>query len=185
MILAGGLLHRRVGPRFVFGYVGALTSLVSRGPMRTRDFALGFSRVCECMIARLSGRAIPMRRRVRFIGGCYRLRRVDSPRAVRVRVTRRLREYGSGALPLDVRVVMRGTVGRGYRAGRTPLSVSVCHRSRCIVMEGILGPVGDSLPAARGKLSGLHLHCDRLKGRLIIDGSGGCFRIGLPVLSGS
>lgn len=175
-------LRGRLGPRFLFGDLGALVTRVRCGPTGTIRFAGRLSDICHCILRDRSGILMPLDRRLRFVGSCLFLRRIQLKGYVDCGY-RLPRSCPRTVLPpLALRLLMRGIVGRGSVASGGPVRVGVRVRGCCLAMDGPVRPGGDGSASSKMKLGGLSGHYGLLLNRkVVIAGTGGLFAMGMPL----
>lgn len=175
-------LRDRLGPRFLFGDLGALVTRVRCGPNGTIRFAGRLSDMCHCILRYRSGALMALARRLRFLRSCLFLRGIHLKSYVDYGyyVTSNCADYVLP--PLALRLLTRGIVGRGSVALDGPVGVSVQLRRKCLIIDGPVRPGGDRR-SPNMKLGGLSGHYRLvLNGRVVIRGSRGMFVMGMPLL---
>lgn len=178
------ILGGRVGPRFLFGDLGILTSLTCRSARGAGQFTGGLSAICHCLLAARNETAIAIRRRLSFMRSCLCLRRVHFNSTLRIRVRSSLQGRRYLIVPTDVRVLIRGTLGRGVDAGGSPLVIRVSVKGRKVAMHGGLRLHG-CITDGKTKLGGLRQRCTLCNALIRVLGSRGRFIIGLPFINKS
>lgn len=177
-------LRGRLGPRFLFGDLGALVSRVRCGPRGTMIFARGLSSICHCVLGDRRRKLIALHSRLRFLSSCVCLRRIHLKGYVRLRGGVAPALLGGGVPSLALRLLVRGIVGRGVVGVRGPVIVrlSCSSGSRALSMEGGVG-LGGSITGSKVKLGGLSTHCLLVYGlRVAVVSSSRCFAMGVPLL---
>lgn len=180
------ILGGRLGPRVLFGSLGALHSLIHRGRSQTRSCVRRLSRMLQCALRNGRSRYIALHRRVSFISTCVFLLGVHFRSGLQFRVGVARGSRRCLLPPVSVRVLVRGTMGRGRVDGHHPLAVAVTASSRRkLLMDG---PVRSGLATAANanvKLIGLSGHCHLLFQRRVRVARSEGFAIHVPLVQGS
>lgn len=180
-----GSLGLRVGPRFVFGGFGGLLRLVRRSAGLTNGFLDGLSGICQCVVAGLSQGLVPIESRVGFLRSCLCLVRIHRIKKIIAGVDLRLGRYGKCLPPTILRLLIRGTVGRGNFSVRGPLFVSVALSSSCVAIHGLGSSLLSGVRSANLNRGGVVRHCSLLySGGIGVRGTRGFCSIDLPVVGG-
>ncbi len=138
-------LGRRIGPRFLFGSLGVLSYLVySRGARETDTCARGLTKVCQCVVGDRSRVIIPLESRLIFIKLCVSLLGRQFPANFRIRVGIPRRCVKGFILSYSLRLLVRGTAGRGDMDRRGPLVVGVrTSRSHVEIAGGVVPGIAE------------------------------------------
>lgn len=177
-------LRDRLGPRFLFGDLGALVSRVRCGPRGTMRFARRLSSICHCVLRYRRRHLAALDSRLRFLGSCVFLRHIHLNSYVYMSYQLSRSLLRDGLPPLALRLLTRGMVGRGVVSVHGPVIVSVaCSRTRSqLIIYGDLHP-GGSMRSSNVKLEGLSSHCHLVyKERVAVRRASSLFFIGVPLL---
>lgn len=176
-------LGDRLGPRVLFGSLGALCLLVQRSPSGTHRCLRRLSQIVHCALRSGRSRSIALHRRVRFMRSCVCLLRIHCRRGLRFSVHVRPRLVSQGLPPVTLRLLIRGTIGRGRVDGHHPLAISIVTRNSAIRIDGPLRPGQKKDTKVNVKLTGLTGHCRLLCGGSVVMGRRGRhFAIVLPLV---